>query len=93
MYLSSYRKETRIILLASMFKAVNIAFYHVSLGLVNLLMFSTFTLAMGNSLTPGIVFTTLSLMHVLCAHSTMITVRFILGLQEAKIAFTRIQVS
>ena len=92
-HLPSCRKEIRIILLASMFRAVNIAFYHVSLGLVNLLMFSTFTLATGNSLTPGIVFTTLSLLQFLSITSTVFTVGFLIGLQEAKVAFTRIQVS
>ena len=69
------------------------AFFYVSLGVVNLLMFSTFTLATGNSLTPSIVFTTLSLTQSLRLSTIIFMVRFILGLQEAKVAFTRIQVS
>ena len=91
--MSSCRKETRIILLASMFRAVNLAFFYVSLGVVNLLMFSTFTLATGNPLTPAIVFTTLSLIQGLRLSTIMFMVRLILGVQEAKVAFTRIQVS
>lgn len=69
------------------------AFFYVSLGVVNLLMFSTFTLATGNSLTPKIVFTTLSLTQNLRVTAIALMVNGILGLQEAKVAFTRIQVS
>ena len=89
----SCRKEIRIIFLAGMFRAVNLAFFYVSLGVVNLLMFSTFTLATGNSLTPSIVFTTLSLTQSLRVTTISFMVVGIFGLQEAKVAFTRIQVS
>ena len=87
------RKEVGIIFAASMFRAVNMAFFYVSLGVVNLLMFSTFTLATGSSLTPRIVFTTLSLTQSLRLTTIIFMVRCILGIQEAKVAFTRIQVS
>ena len=76
-----------------MFRAVNLAFFYVSLGLVNLLMFSTFTLATGNPLTPRMVFTTLTLLQNLRWATIIFMVELILGLQEAKVAFTRIQVS
>ena len=88
----THRKEVGIIFAASMFRAVNMAFFYVSLGVVNLLMFST-TLATGSSLTPSIVFTTLSLTQSLRFTTIIFMVRCILGIQEAKVAFTRIQVS
>ena len=90
---TSCRKETRVILLGGMFRAVNMAFFYVFTGMMNLLMFSTFTLATGNSLTPSIVFTTFALTQSLRGPAIMLMVSGILGLQEAKVAFTRIQVS
>ena len=87
------RKETRLNMVAVMFQACKPALFYAFIGVVNLLLFSTYTLTTGNPLTPAIVFTTISLMSNVRLTATGFILNGVVGFQEAKIAFSRIQVS
>ena len=76
-----------------MFQACKPALLYAFIGVVNLLLFSTYTLTTGNPLTPAIVFTTISLMSNVRLTATGFILNGVVGFQEAKIAFSRIQVS
>ena len=78
---------------AMMFQASRPALFYAFIGVVNLLLFSTYTLTTGNPLTPAIVFTTISLMSSVRITATGFILNAVVGLQEAKVAFSRIQVS
>lgn len=85
------KKETRLILLASLIRAVNGAFYYVSIPIVTFLMFTTFTTTTGQPLRPSIVFSSLSLLFFLRITAVAFLTQSILGLQEVRVAFSRIQ--
>ena len=78
---------------AMMFQASRPALFFAFIGVVNLLIFSTYTLTTGNPLTPAMVFTTISLMSNVRLTTTYIVLNAVVGFQEAKVAFGRIQVS
>ena len=78
---------------AVMFQACNPTFFYAFIGVVNLLLFSTYTLTTGNPLTPAIVFTTISLMSNVRITAIRYILNGVVGFQEAKVAFSRIQVS
>ena len=80
-------------MVAVMFQACKPAIFYAFIGVVNLLLFSTYTLTTGNPLTPAIVFTTISLMSNVRLTATGFILNGVVGFQEAKIAFSRIQVS
>jgi ATP-binding cassette subfamily C (CFTR/MRP) protein 4 len=86
------RKESILVTLAAMARAITSAFLVVSPGMVTLLMFSTFAVTTGQPLSPAIVFTSISLLSNLRFTSIMLMLRAILGLQEARVAFQRIEV-
>ena len=78
---------------AMMFQASRPALFFAFIGVVNLLLFSTYTLTTGNPLTPAMVFTTISLMSNVRLTTTYFVLNAVVGFQEAKVAFGRIQVS
>ena len=78
---------------AMMFQASRPALFYAFIGVVNLLLFSKYTLTTGNPLTPAIVFTTISLMSNVRLTGNFFVLDAVVGLQEAKVAFSRIQVS
>lgn len=80
-------------MIAVMFQACKPALFYAFIGVVNLLLFSTYTLTTGNPLTPAIVFTTISLMSNVRITATGFILNGVVGFQEAKVAFSRIQVS
>ena len=86
------RKESILVTLAAMARAITSAFLLVSPGMVTLLMFSTFAVTTGQPLSPAIVFTSISLLSNLRVTSIMLMLRAILGLQEGRVAFQRIEV-
>ena len=87
-----HRKETRLILLASMIRAVNASLFFVSIGLINMLTFSTFTLTTGQPVTPSAAFSFLSLLTTLRITAFNFFIQGVLGMQELKVAFSRIRV-
>ena len=87
------RKETRLNMVAVMFQACKPALFYAFIGVVNLLLFSTYILTTGNSLTPAIVFTTISLMSSVRITTSAYLLNAVVGFQEAKVALSRIQVS
>ena len=80
-------------MVAVMFQACRPAIFYAFIGVVNLLLFSTYTLTTGNSLTPAIVFTTISLMSSVRITASGYLLNAVVGFQEAKVALGRIQVS
>ena len=92
-FVCHHRKETRLNMAAVMFQACKPALFYAFIGVVNLLIFSTYILTTGNPLTPAIVFTTISLMSYARFVSSWYLLNAVVGFQEAKVAFSRIQVS
>ena len=80
-------------MVAMMFQACRPAILFALIGIVNLLLFSTYTLTTGNPLTPAIVFTTISLMSSVRITASGYLLNAVVGFQEAKVALARIQVS
>ena len=78
---------------AMMFQACKPALFFAFIGVVNLLLFSTYTLTTGNPLTPAIVFTTISLMSNVRLTTSAYMLNAVVGFQEGKVALSRIQVS
>ena len=87
-----HRKESILITLAAMIRAVTSVFLDVSPGMIALLIFSTFAVTTGQPLSPAIVFTSISLLSYLRFNVIMLMLRGILGLQEGRVAFQRIEV-
>ena len=78
---------------AMMFQACKPALFFSFHGIVNLLLFSTYTLTTGNPLTPAIVFTTISLMSNARLITSAYMLNAVVGFQECKVALGRIQAS
>lgn len=87
------RKEAMWVFLANLFRAVNSALINFSSGLINLLIFSTYVLTTGNSITPRMVFTTLSLVTYVRIVSSSAVTEGVLGVREMKVAFKRLKVN
>ena len=87
------RKETRLNMAAMLFQVSRSALLFVIIGVINLLIFSTYVLTTGNPLTPAIVFSTISLMSSVRITASVYILHAVVGFQEAKVAFSRIQVS
>lgn len=86
------RKEAFWVFLANLFRAVNSALINFSSGLINLLMFATYVLTTGNSLTPRMVFTTLSMVTYVRIVSSSAVTEAVLGVREMNVAFKRMKV-
>ena len=92
MYIHVCRKEAFWVFLANLFRAGNSAIIDFSSALINLLMFSTYVLTTGNSLTSSMVFTTLSLVTFVRMISSNAVSEGVLGIRELNVAFRRLQV-
>ena len=80
-------------MVAMMFQACKPALFFSFHGIVNLLLFSTYTLTTGNPLTPAIVFTTITLMSNARLITSAYMLNAVVGFQESKVALGRIQAS
>ena len=86
------RKESKLITLASMVRACNLAFFYISLILLNFVTFSTYA-GSGNELTARKVFTVISLFSFIRLYFISLFVYFMLGTSEMIVALKRIEVS
>jgi ATP-binding cassette subfamily C (CFTR/MRP) protein 4 len=87
------RKEIWNILLSALFRACNDGFYLVSIAWFNLLTFSVYASVPENPpLTPTIVYTSIALVTGLRLSTMVYMVESILGVQDARVSITRIQV-
>lgn len=86
------RKETILVFLANLFRAANSANLSFSTALVNFLIFVTYALGTGNSITSKMVFTTMPLITYVRMLTFYYIVEAVLGVREIKVAIKRIQV-
>ena len=86
------RKESLIIFQGALIRACNYAFYTVSVVTIMFMLFTTYV-KMGGELTPKRIFTTLSLLTILRLTSIHFLILSLLGLNEGRVASTRITVS
>ena len=75
-----------------MIRASNLAFFFVSLNILNFLTFSAYA-GSGNILTPRIVFTVISLITFGRLYLVLYFVMFLLSMSELRVALTRIKVN
>ena len=85
------RKESLLITKASMVRACNLAFFYVSVVVLNFVSFSTYAGA-GNTLTSRRVFTVIALLTFARFYLVIFPVYFLLSMTEMKVAVQRIQV-
>ncbi|XP_065919562.1 ATP-binding cassette sub-family C member 4-like isoform X2 [Dysidea avara] len=84
------KKESLLITKASMVRACNLAFFYVSVVVLNFVSFSTYAGA-GNTLTSRRVFTVIALLTFARFYLVIFPVYFLLSMTEMKVAVQRIQ--
>ena len=86
-----YRKESRIITLASMIQGINAVFFYTSLSLFIFITFSTYA-GLGNTVTPRKVFTAITLFSFIRLYCVQFFVLSLVSLSELLVSVKRIEV-
>ena len=81
----------RLITKASLVRGCNLAFFYVSVNLLNFVAFSTYT-GIGESLTAQRVFTVIAILSFSRFYLVIFPVYFLLAMSEMKVSLQRIQV-